>query len=143
MAVIAIVAFYLGLLNTILARFAGTCTQGDADRLWGVAISIPLFLVAVIALSRTSYVRATVSVCIPAFLLMLWQAVFAAELSFKVLVLNSSACEVLDGLPQIHDGDEFAFAFLWPIAIFGTLMAMVSVYFLRRTQAPVRRRKRS
>lgn len=32
-AIISVLALYLGLLNSFLARFAGTCTQGDADRL--------------------------------------------------------------------------------------------------------------
>ncbi len=139
-AIISALAFYLGLLNTILARVVGTCTQGDADRLWGVLISIPLFLLAVIALSQTRYPRGTAIVCVPAFLLMLWQAAFAAKLSFEILVHNSSACEVLEGMPYENSGDEIAFAVLWPLVGFGTLVAMALVYFLRRMHSPVRQR---
>ncbi|MEO9649705.1 MAG: hypothetical protein ABJE99_06740 [Roseobacter sp.] len=36
-------AFYLGGFNAVIARVAGTCTQGDADRLFGAALSAVLY----------------------------------------------------------------------------------------------------
>ncbi|MEO1249750.1 MAG: hypothetical protein AAFW76_07915, partial [Pseudomonadota bacterium] len=52
-SLLSIGAFYLGALNTVLARVAGTCTQGDADRLLGVIFSAVLYLVALGAMKMS------------------------------------------------------------------------------------------
>jgi len=133
-AITSVLAFYLGALNTLLARVAGTCTQGEADRLWGVVISIPFYLVAVLGLFQTKYLRAATIACSPVFLFTLWQAAFAVRLLFDILVYDASACEVLEGMPYPNSGAEIAFAVLWPLVGFGTLVALTLVYILRRPQ---------
>lgn len=134
-ATISALAFYVGVLNTILARFAGTCTQGDADRLWGILISVPFFLIALFCMSRTKHLGVTMIASLPALLLMLWQGVFAAELSLGVFVYNSSACEVLESVPYGYSGSEVPLAVLWPVVIFGSFAATATVYLVRRSQA--------
>lgn len=131
-AIISVLAFYLGALTALLARVVGTCTQGEADRLWGVVISIPFYLIAVIGLSQTRYLKAATIACGPVFLFLLWQAAFAIRLSFDILVYSFSACEVLEGTPCEDSGDEITFAVLWPIVALGTVAALTLVYSLRR-----------
>jgi hypothetical protein len=134
-ATISAFALYVGVLNTFLARFAGTCTQGDADRLWGILISVPFLLLAVFCLSRTKHVGGTMIASLPALLLMLWQGVFAAELLLGVFVDNSSACEILEDMPYEYSGSEVPLAILWAVVIFGSFAATATVYFVRRSQA--------
>lgn len=136
LAIASVLAFYLGLLNTFLARFAGTCTQGDADRLWGILISVPFFLLAVFCLARTKHPGGAMIVCLPGLILLLWQGAFAVELSIGVLVHDFSACQVLQHMPQEYSGHEVTFAVLWPAVILGTLGAIAIVYFVRRSRAP-------
>ncbi|MBT9373446.1 hypothetical protein [Rhizobium sp. CSW-27] len=134
-AKISAFALYAGLLNTILARSVGTCTQGDAGHLWGILISVPFFLLAVFCLTRTKSLRTTMIACLPAWMLLLWQAVFAAEFSYGVFVNNFSACQVLQGIPYGYTGDESTLAALWTTVVFGTLAATALVYFVRRSVA--------
>lgn len=134
-AKISAFALYVGVLNTILARFAGTCTQGDADRLWGILISVHFFFLAVFCLSRTKHLGVTMIASLPALLLMLWQSVFAAELLLGVFVHHSSACEVLEGVPYEYSGSEVPLAILWAVVIFGSFAATATAYFVRRSQA--------
>ena len=95
---------------------------------------IPFYLLAVIGLLRTKYLRATTIACSPVFVFTLRQAAFAIRLSFAILAYGSSACEVLEGIPYPDSGDEIAFAILWPLMAFGTLTAVTLVYILRRPQ---------
>lgn len=74
--------------------------------------------------------------CLPGLILMLWQAAFAAELSFGILVHDFSACQILEDMPQGYSGHEVTFAVLWPAVIFGALGAIAMVYFIRRSRAP-------
>lgn len=134
-AIITVLALYLGLLNSFLARFAGTCTQGDADRLYGIVVSVPFFVLALLCLSRTNHPKGTMIVCLPALPLMLWQAWFAVEISFGVLAHKLSACQVIEGVPYEYSGGEIKFAILWPVVILGTLAAATNVYFIRRSKA--------
>lgn len=131
-AIVSVLTFYLGALNTLLARVAGTCTQGEADRLWGVMISIPFYIVAVLGLFKTKYLKTTTIACSPVFLFALWQAAFAFRLALDILLYDASACEVLEGIPYPKSGDEIVFAILWPLVTFGTLIALMLVYILRR-----------
>ena len=98
----------------------------------GVVISIPFYLLAVIGLSQTRYLKAATIACGPVFLFLLWQAAFAIRLSFDILVYSFSACEVLEGTPCEDSGDEITFAVLWPIVALGTVAALTLVYSLRR-----------
>jgi hypothetical protein len=75
-------------------------------------------------------------VCLPGLILMLWQAAFAAELSFGIFVHEFSACQVLQDMPQGYSGHEVTFAVLWPAVIFGTLGAIAMVYLIRRSRTP-------
>ncbi len=138
-AIVSVLTFYLGALNTLLARVAGTCTQGEADRLWGMVISIPFYTVAVLGLFKTKYLKTTTIACGPVFLFALWQAAFAVRLALDILLYDASACEVLEGMPYSKSGDEIVFAVLWPLVTFGTLIALMLVYILRRPKSGLRR----
>lgn len=135
-AITACLALYVGLLNTLLARHAGTCTQGDADRLFGIVLSAPFFLLTVLCLARTKHLGGAMIVCLPGLMLMLWQGAFAAELSFGILVHGFSACQILQDMPQAYSGHELTFAILWPTVMFCALGAIAIVYFIRRSRAP-------
>ncbi len=129
---ICILTFYLGALNTILARVAGTCTQGDASRLWGVIFSTLFYLLASYALFRTRLFRTSVIACLPVLPKNDWQAWFSIRLLIEVLVFQSAARSVLEGMPFPEDGNETAFATLWPTMSLGVLFVMVLVYLARR-----------
>lgn len=135
LAIGSVLTLYLGLLNTFLARYAGTCTQDDAARLWGILLSAPLFLLTALCLARTKHLGGAMIACLPGLLLMLWQGAFAIELSFGILVQQLGACEILERGPYGYDGHEITFAILWPAVMFGALGAIAMVYVIRRSRA--------
>lgn len=130
-AVISVLALYLGALNSVLARFVGTCTQGDADRLFGIVLSAPLFSLFLFGLWRARFFRSTGILCLPAFLVLVWQAEFAVRLSYGILVQKLSACAVLEGTAYEYSGSETAFAALWPLVVLGTIIGALWIGGLR------------
>jgi len=78
----SIAFFYLAAGNAVIARVAGTCTQGDADRLFGVVLSIALYGIALLGLWLSSRTRSIVLFCLPIFPIILWQVWFSSRLSF-------------------------------------------------------------
>lgn len=129
LAFISVGLFYLAAGNTILARVAGTCTQGDADRLFGVVVSIALYGFALLGLWLSAQARAVVSFLLPLVPIVIWQAWFSARLSFEVFVLERSACSVLQGaIPEYPmSGSEAFFAITWPMMSFGLIVGLSAI----------------
>ena len=126
---LSIAFFYLAAGNTVIARFAGTCTQGDADRLYGAVLSLALYCIALLGLWLSSRTRTIVLFSLPVFPIVLWQVWFSSRLSFEILVRGHSACTVLEGpLPAYpNSGSETIFALLWPLMSFSVLLCMLTV----------------
>lgn len=130
--VLSTALIYIGTLNTILARFAGTCTQGDADRLIGVVWSIPFFFFANFILLKTKYPGWTMVAWLPALAILLWQAIFSVNLAFDIAMYQFSACEVLEGVEYPMSGSELVYSIIWPFVTFGTLLMVAATYISRR-----------
>lgn len=126
---ISIAFFYLAAGNTVLARVAGTCTQGDADRLYGVVLSLLLYGIALLGLWLSSRIRSIVLFCLPIFPVIFWQVWFSLQLSFEILVKGHSACTVLEGPLPVYpnSGSEFFFALSWPLMSISVLLGMLTV----------------
>lgn len=126
---ISIVFFYLAAGNTMIARFTGTCTQGDADRLCGVVISLAFYCIALLGLWLSSRTRSIVLFCLPIFPIIVWQVWFSSRLSFEILVQGNSACTVLNGPLPVYpnSGSELFFALSWPLISFSVLLGMLVV----------------
>jgi hypothetical protein len=134
---LSVAFFYLGAGNTILARFAGTCTQGDADRLYGVVLSITLYGIALLGLWLSSNTRTIVLVSLPVLPIIIWQLWFSFRLSFEILAQGRSACSVLEGAapPYPNSGSELFFAMSWPLMSLGVLLGIFFVLRARYARA--------
>ena len=132
---LSIVFFYLGAGNTILARVAGTCTQGDADRLYGVVLSIALYGIALLGLWLSRSARPIVLFSLPVLPILIWQLWFSFRLSFEILAQGRSACSVLEGAvpPYPDSGSELFFAMSWPLMSLGALLGILFVLRARYT----------
>lgn len=128
---LSIGAFYLGAFNTVFARIAGTCTQGDADRLLGVIISAALYLFALATMKMSQSERKIAFFIIPVIPILIWQAVFAFRLSYEVLWLGVSACTVLNGTPYPMSGNEVFVAVAWPTMAVMVLIGFGAVWLSR------------
>lgn len=135
---VSVLAFYLAGLNALMARYAGSCTQGDADRLWGVVFSIAFYALALFALSRARARRAVLLLCAPLSVILVWQLVFAIRLTLGALS-GAAACDVLEGLAAFPpsgeeafplSGNEMEFAALW--LIMATLTPLGALVAARR-----------
>jgi hypothetical protein len=131
---LTVIAFYLGAMNTLLAEYAGTCTQGDADHMSGIILSTILFLSGCVFLFKARNILLTSVLCAPVFVLILWNIAFAFYFTYAVLILQQTACEVLNGYGFPPSGNEFELAVLW--MIFGlsvpiAIIASYTVHYLR------------
>lgn len=132
-SVFCIAFLYLGAINAILARVAGTCTQGDATRLYGIITTGLLCGLGLLAL-RMSLKAGVVDLMLSPFLVFaLWQAGFSVRLSFEILALGRSAFSVLQGAtpPYPMSGSEAFFAISWPLISFTILFSLCSILFAR------------
>lgn len=134
---LSIVFFYLAAGNTVIARVAGTCTQGDADRLYGIVLSLALYGVAILGLWLSLKTRSIALFCLPIFPIIFWQVWFSSRLSFEILILNHSACTVLEGpLPAYpNSGSEIIFALLWPLVSFSVLLGILAILQVKYIRA--------
>ncbi len=126
---LSIAFFYLAAGNTVIARVAGTCTQGDADRLFGVVLSLALYGIALLGLWLSSRTRSIVLFCLPISPIILWQVWFSSRLSFEILVRGHSACTVLEGPLPVYpgSGSELFFALSWPLMSFAVLLGILAI----------------
>lgn len=121
----SVILFYLGAFNTLLARSAGTCTMGDAERLLGIVPTALLFAAALYAMS-VSLRRHLVLIAIgPVLALMAWQTVFATQLAHALLWQGAPACQVLEGIPYPRDGKELFYGIAWPIVSIGMWIGLL------------------
>lgn len=129
LAIISVGLFYLAAGNTVLARVAGTCTQGDADRLFGVVVSMALYGFALFGLWLSAQARALILFLLPLAPVVIWQAWFSARLAFEVFAFERSACSVLEGaIPDYPmSGSEAFFAIAWPTMSFGLLVGLSAI----------------
>jgi len=131
---IGLTLFYLGALNALLVVNLGTCTQGDATRLWGGVLTATLYGVASVLLSRTSRPQLAALLLAPAVLVVLGQTAFA----FKLLALSADgkpACDLLENITGYpRDGNEASYAAVWvTVAAAGWLTVGLVVANLVRT----------
>jgi len=126
---LSIAFFYLAAGNTVIARVAGTCTQGDADRLYGVVVSLAFYCTALLGLKLSSRTRSIVWFCLPIFPIIFWQVWFSSRLSFEILVQGHSACTVLEGPLPVYpnSGSELFFALAWPSVSFSVFLGMLVI----------------
>jgi hypothetical protein len=124
--------FYLAAGNTVLARVAGTCTQGDADRLFGVVVSAALYCIALLGLWMSRQPRIVFLFSAPLLPIAVWQVWFSLRLSYEILALGRSACSILEGTISGYpnSGSELFFALTWPLMSLGLLLGVFAA--LRR-----------
>ena len=134
---IAVVLIYIGLANAFLAVSVGTCTQGQASQLGGIALSLFLYFLAGGNLVRFGARMWTFYALVPAALLIVYQAGFALRLSFGFVLFGTSACETLSGMEFEMDGNEALYSFLWLVATIGLSAFLVWQYFRTRKHLKV------
>jgi hypothetical protein len=114
MGAVGVVLYYLGAGNLALALTVGTCTQGDAGRLWGGLLSLLLFTAALIPFRRATHPIPVAIALLPLLPLLGWATVFTARFLVGYWWRGATACDVLE---QAHgyfaDGDEPALTLLW------------------------------
>lgn len=110
----ALVLYYLATANAVLALTVGTCTQGEAGRLWGGMLSLLLYALGALLLRQTSKPAIALALLIPLSPILIWQANFAIKLTIGFWFLNRSACDALDGtFGQLMDGGEPIYTAIW------------------------------
>lgn len=134
MKVVSIAAFYLGSVNSIFARFAGTCTQGDADRLAGAGLSAVLYGVALIALYFAVEKRPVVLGTILLWPVWIWQAVFTLNLNVALIKDGQTACTFLEGIPYPESGHEMLFAALWILKMAILVLGGLVIWCLHQSE---------
>lgn len=130
--IVSFLAFYLGGANSIFARFAGTCTQGDADRLAGAGLSAVLYGLAFVALHFVTKKRPVVLATIPLWPIWIWQTVFTFDLSVSLVKNGHTACTFLEGIPSPESGHELLFSALWILVTGVLVIGGMVVWRLRR-----------
>lgn len=106
------VFMYLAAVNTVLARVAGTCTQGDDGHLFGVILSGILYLAAGAALIAARQPRMVLVISFPTIAIMVWQLVVAIRISIGAS-RGESACYVLNGVADSRGSNLYTVAALW------------------------------
>lgn len=120
----------------MLARVAGSCTQGDADRLFGVVLSIALYGIALLGVWLSPRARTIVLLSLPVLPVIVWQLGFSLRLSFEIVAQGHSACSVLEGAVPGYpsSGSELFFALAWPLMSLGVLLGIFIVLRAKRTR---------
>jgi hypothetical protein len=133
-APIATLLAYIGGFIAWIMAYSGTCTGDVADNLFVAILSFPFYVasLSVLALGRSH--RATLVAALLLTPLILWQAAFSMNLTFRILALGWTACEVLWGPPYGPDGSELTYVVLWSTMGFGlpTALALLVWHQSRR-----------
>lgn len=124
--------FYLGAFNVLLARFAGTCTHGDAGRLLGIWLTALLFAGALWALAASPRRPLILMMISPVLLALVWQTVFSAHLVHALLWQGVSACEALEGISYPPDGRETLYGIAWPVITGATWIGLFTLWPRRK-----------
>ena len=110
----ALTLFYLAAGNAVFALTVGTCTQGDAGRLWGGTLSLILYGIGTLFLRQTSKPVLALALLIPLAPVFIWHANFAIKLTIGFWFFDRSACDTLDGTTgQLVDGGEPIYTAIW------------------------------
>lgn len=110
---LAVVFALLGGLIAVTGAQTGTCTGNDAGNLFLLIFALPFYAIALgLALFAMS-ARAILATALLLSPLLLWQAAFALNLGFRIVVLDQTACEILWRAPYGPDGSELTYALLW------------------------------
>lgn len=122
--------FYVAALSTVLAAVAGTCTQGDAGRLYGVVFSILLYFIALITMRFSITMQRELLFILPALPVVIWQTIFSARLSFDLLWNEAPACTFLMGPGPAYppSGGEMFFAVAWPAMALMVILGLAMVW---------------
>jgi hypothetical protein len=131
LTVIGFGLLYLASFNTVLALVAGTCTQGDAGRLFGGVYSTVLILIALALLLRARPPRLAFLAVLPVLPVLAWQSKFAARMFAGHFIHGVSACDVLeDTTGYSMDGNEAFYALLWVGMSILLLGGLATVFFV-------------
>lgn len=134
--ILSIFTFYAGSFNAVFARSVGTCTQGSADELFiGPYYSIVLYAIALIAMKLSRQERSVLIGIAPVILVVLWQMLFALQMSYQLLWVGISACELKISLPYRLDGRETAIAISWLAMALTVLLGLWIVWRSRVKQS--------
>jgi hypothetical protein len=116
MGAVGVILYYLAGGNLWLALHAGTCTQGDASRLWGGLYSLLLFAVALIFVWRATHPILVGIALLPLLPLLGWATLFTVRFLVGYWWWNATACDVLQGPDGYYaDGREPYFTLLWAV----------------------------
>ncbi len=130
LAIIGVLAGYVGGFIAFLSPRIGTCTQNVADELTALAFAVPFYVVTAICVGTIKNRGTALTVCFVLVPVLLWQAIFAIEFSVRVVLFGASACEVLQGAPYGMDGNELGYVALWLSVSLG--LPFVLAFLLRR-----------
>jgi len=116
MGAVGVLLYYLAAGNLALSLTAGTCTQGDADRLWGGLLSLLLFAAALVFILRATHPIPAAMALLPLLPLLGWATLFTVRFLAGYWWWNATACDVLEGTHgHFADGREHIFALLWAV----------------------------
>jgi hypothetical protein len=114
MGVVGVILYYLAAGNLWLALTAGTCTQGNAGRLYGGLLSLLLFGAAFIPLWRAARPVRVAIALLPLVPLLVLATLFTVRFLVGYWWWNATACDVLEGADgYFADGDEPVLTMLW------------------------------
>jgi hypothetical protein len=111
---VCLIIYYLAAGNLALSLTAGTCTQGDAGRLWGGLLSLLLFAAAFISIRRAKHPVPVAIALLPVLPLLGWATLFTVRFLVGFWWWNATACDALEathGYPA--DGREHMLTLLW------------------------------
>lgn len=120
-----VILTYAAAIWAYISYGAGTCTGNDAGQLNLVVLSVGLYFLAAVSLSRVQRGRVyflTVLAISPA---VLWQMIFSTWVAFHLILLGTSACSLVFGGPYSVDGHEVRYAILWLLPLLAVSFAIV------------------
>lgn len=136
MGAVGVALYYLASGNILLALAAGTCTQGDAGRLWGGLISLILYALGCLFLQQTSQARVALIFLSMTAPVLIWEAVFSGHFLLAFWWQGRSACDVLEGtFNQSLDGDEAPLTILWAFLTAMASYGPIILFRLARMEA--------
>ena len=116
MGAVGVLLYYLAAGNLALSLTAGTCTQGDADRLWGGLLSLLLFAAALVFILRATHPIPAAMALLPLLPLLGWATLFTVRFLAGYWWWNATACDVLEGTHgHFADGREHILTLLWAV----------------------------
>jgi len=114
MGAAGVVLYYLAPGNLALSLIVGTCTQGDAGRLWGGLLSLLLFAAALVFVWCSTHPILVAIALLPLLPLLSWVTLFTVRSLVGYWWRNATACDVLETTGgYFADGNEASLTLLW------------------------------